>query len=440
MAISHNAVFESDSVKTDQLQQTIQSLLNFDDSVPRRCKSRENTRLEFKESFSFGNLPEYARTMAAFSNARGGFIVFGIKDAPRELVGIDAARFNDIDGEKLSTNLNSCLEPALDWEVFTITVDRHTLGVIAVVECENKPVICIKNSGKKLKEGDIYYRYNGQTRRIKHQELRQILTDNQEKVHEKWRKVFSEVSRIGVENVQLLDMEKKEMVGKGGRLLISDELMKEIRFIREGNFTEKQGEGLPTLEVIGKVQPISSESISLVKTIQKEVSINEKDILEGFLEQKKVSSPKEYLRQAARESSHYLPIFYYSRLAGFNTTGLRDYLTEHCTSRSKLLERLDRPANLALGSIDAQSDAGTERREIFEKLEQRDFDDLLELNRFRLFEAITHYKPTKVPPALLRQLARIVSEKFCSLKSNERTAFRKAIAHLDQLQNGVNYL
>jgi len=440
MAISHDAVFKSGMARLSYLRQTVHSLLNFDKSVPRRCKSRENTRLEFKESFNFGNLAEYARTMAAFSNARGGFIVFGIKDSPRELVGVDTEKFNGIDGEKLSTGLNSFLEPAIDWEVFTVTVDTHTLGVIAVAECENKPVICIRNSGKTLKEGDIYYRYSGQTRRIKHQELRQILMEGQERVNEKWRKIFSEVSRIGVENVQLLDMAGKEMVGKGGRLLISDELIKGIHFIREGHFTERQGEGLPTLKMVGEVHPISSEGVLPFKTIQKEVSINENDILEGFLKQREVQSPKEYLRQAARESSHYLPIFYYARLAGLNAAKLRDYLNEHCTSRSKLLERLDNHSNLTRSSITAQSDAGTERRAILEKLNQRDFDDLLELNRLRLFEAITHYESANTLLALLEQLALIVSEEFSSFKGRERTAFRKAVAHLDQLQNGGDYL
>src|SRR5690625_7298845 len=84
MAISHDAVFKSGMARLSYLRQTVHSLLNFDKSVPRRCKSRENTRLEFKESFNFGNLAEYARTMAAFSNARGGFIVFGIKDSRSE--------------------------------------------------------------------------------------------------------------------------------------------------------------------------------------------------------------------------------------------------------------------------------------------------------------------------------------------------------------------
>ena len=41
-------------------------------------KSREGSRLEFKESFNLANSALYARTMASFSNAKGGFIAFGV--------------------------------------------------------------------------------------------------------------------------------------------------------------------------------------------------------------------------------------------------------------------------------------------------------------------------------------------------------------------------
>ena len=52
-------------------------------------KQRESSTIEFKESFNFGNMPKYSKTMAAFANNKGGYILFGIKDSPRELIGTD---------------------------------------------------------------------------------------------------------------------------------------------------------------------------------------------------------------------------------------------------------------------------------------------------------------------------------------------------------------
>ena len=51
--------------------------------------ARESSEIEFKESFNFGNMPKYSKTMAAFANNKGGYILFGIKDSPRELIGTD---------------------------------------------------------------------------------------------------------------------------------------------------------------------------------------------------------------------------------------------------------------------------------------------------------------------------------------------------------------
>ena len=52
--------------------------------------------LEFKESFNLGNMDEYAKTMAAFANNRGGIIIFGVKDNPRIPIGIRKEKFDNI--------------------------------------------------------------------------------------------------------------------------------------------------------------------------------------------------------------------------------------------------------------------------------------------------------------------------------------------------------
>ena len=46
-------------------------------------KSRESNTVEFKENFNASNTSKYAKTMAAFANNKGGYIIFGITDRPR---------------------------------------------------------------------------------------------------------------------------------------------------------------------------------------------------------------------------------------------------------------------------------------------------------------------------------------------------------------------
>ena len=57
------------------------------DAKTRVVRSRESARREFKVTFERADLPRYAKTMAAFANAQGGMLIFGIRNKPRELVG-----------------------------------------------------------------------------------------------------------------------------------------------------------------------------------------------------------------------------------------------------------------------------------------------------------------------------------------------------------------
>ena len=52
----------------------VQGLLRLDANNPTRLTSRENSRLEYKERFHWANRAKYAKTLAAFANASGGFI------------------------------------------------------------------------------------------------------------------------------------------------------------------------------------------------------------------------------------------------------------------------------------------------------------------------------------------------------------------------------
>lgn len=71
-----------------------------------KLKSRENGYLEFKESFNWGNKNEYVRTIAAFANAKGGYLVFGVTNSPRTLKGLTSDKFENTDTAKITEYLN----------------------------------------------------------------------------------------------------------------------------------------------------------------------------------------------------------------------------------------------------------------------------------------------------------------------------------------------
>ena len=62
----------------------------FSSSTSNKITARESSQLEFKEQFNWLSKDKYAKSMVAFANNKGGYIVFGIKDQPRELVGLQS--------------------------------------------------------------------------------------------------------------------------------------------------------------------------------------------------------------------------------------------------------------------------------------------------------------------------------------------------------------
>ena len=70
-------------------QENLNNIFKVSAKYPDRLNSRESSWLEFKEKFSFGSLSKYAKTMAAFANTQGGYIVFGVKNQPHRMVGIE---------------------------------------------------------------------------------------------------------------------------------------------------------------------------------------------------------------------------------------------------------------------------------------------------------------------------------------------------------------
>src|SRR6266478_5170013 len=75
----------------------LQSLLKLRNDSKNILQNRENSQLEFKETFNLGSLAKYSRTMAAFANNKGGYIVFGVEPSPHRLKGVNKGKFEECD-------------------------------------------------------------------------------------------------------------------------------------------------------------------------------------------------------------------------------------------------------------------------------------------------------------------------------------------------------
>lgn len=231
---------------------------------------REGQELEFKEQFNLAGLADYFKDFAAFSNNRGGYLVFGVKDSPRVPIGLNEKsieQFVKIDPERISGHLLEIYSSDIRWEQAELEIDGKTYGVFRIYEAISKPVIAKKDEGKDqlIKNGDIYYRYGGRTQKIQHSELETIIQRRVEQNNKQWLDLMSKIGNAGPQNAAILDTERALIEKDDSKILVMDEdLARKMKFIKEGEFSEK--EGAATLKLIGDVVPI--DKVEIVKKVK----------------------------------------------------------------------------------------------------------------------------------------------------------------------------
>ncbi len=214
--------------------------------------NRESFDLEYKQSFHFGDsLIEYVRSMVGMANNRGGKIIFGIQDSPRKPIGLKNDKFATVDTTKINNVVSEYFSHEFDWELTSIEFNKLEFGIIEIKESENKPIVCKKTKQKFVREGAIYYRYRGETKEISYPELANILDKEKEKERKLWMSHIQKISDIGPQNVQFLDTYKGEINVGNEKILIDKSLLDQIKFVKEGQFVEK--DGAPALTLAGEI-------------------------------------------------------------------------------------------------------------------------------------------------------------------------------------------
>lgn len=263
---------------------------------------REGQELEFKEQFNLAGLADYFRDFAAFSNNRGGYLVFGVKDSPRVPHGMNQKSielFQKIDPEKITGYLLELFSSDIRWDQADFEIDGNVFGVFRIYEADSKPVIAKKDEGKDqtLKNGDIYYRYGGRTQKIQYAELETIISKRVEQNNNQWLDLMSKIGKAGPQNAAILDTERALIEKDDAKILVMDEeLAGKIKFIKEGHFSEK--EGAATLKLIGDVVPI--DKVEVIKKVKenliKEYPLSAMELAQAVKEELPVSSQHQVWR------------------------------------------------------------------------------------------------------------------------------------------------
>ena len=187
----------------------------------------ESRRLEFKEAFPKGD--QVARTAVAFANGAGGKIVFGVKDSPRQIVGI-----SDDQLFKTEERINNCIfdlcAPSIVPEIYIQSVEGKLLLVVELYPGSQKPY-GLKKPGR---PNEVYIRAGASNRKASPETI--------EALERQRRKVSFDALTVydcPVEDIDLSQF-KKAFKSQTGRKL------GKTQFFNMGLLQKKEGHEYPT--------------------------------------------------------------------------------------------------------------------------------------------------------------------------------------------------
>lgn len=418
-------------------------------SNPEYIHGRESTTIEYKQSYNHGGMAQYFKTMASFANADGGYIIFGIGDSPRVFLGLTEKAKNQFDNikiEEFTQNLNEYFQPEIKWGHAIFEYRDKFYGVIYTYALSSKPCICSKNFSEKngklcLEEGDIYYRYRARSQKIRYAELNNIFNQSREQEAQKWRKLIEHTAKIGISNASILNLNNGEMVIGNSMVIMDEELINKIQFIKEGSFVEK--EGAPAIRLIGNVENITTYD-GVILTAPKLRAIEQEDVVRAFLKNSVIEAPFEFIKIIMNCNSGFQPIYYYIKQHGSTINEIIDYIEESQKSSQTiriLLERLKgrKEEKQILSKNDSESYLN--KMKYLEKWEKQKIEEIkIELEKkennnwfLQSFFLIDDATLKQEHSYFKETLFELYEEIYKSSRSNIAGLFRRVLCRLDEV-------
>ncbi len=395
----------------------------------------ETDRHECKENFGFRHADKWLRAVAALANNEGGYILFGVKDKHIEggsvaedsyqVFGLDREEFFNADPADFSNKLKSIFDPTPRIETGTVVLGEMRVGVIFVHRHPGRPVIATKNEGA-VKEGDIFYRYPGQSNRIKYSDLRSMLDERDRQARERMLPMLSELLKLGPQNAMIADLNQGKLSDEKRSILIGEELLDRINFIREGEFREE--EGAPTLRLVGDVQTVDGTGAEVRKAF-----VTPNDLIDEFLALNSPFDPKDYIRCAVEGGNGaWLPMHYYAGKAAMSQADLSEFIMRTAAP----IKRREMYRDRAVGVVSAFKTTGGKSSEFLDDLNDgklpvvTDVSDAANVGRAM---AALEGKPTIELSKLLGLMKECKAIIQNSEKASWMSTLRRGLARLDEL-------
>lgn len=185
-------------------------------------KKGENSRVQFKERLD--NQDSIAAELIAFSNSKGGVLVFGVNDKTGEAIGLNYIQIQDY-GNKIGTIANELIKPQVFITTEVVDICGKSLLVVDVAEGIAKPY--------KDRNGTIWIKQGADKRR---------LTDNNEQIRlfQQSGLIYIDEMKVPYTGIEDIDTEKV----KKYLVAVSDEeepitptLLKNVNVIKDDQLT-----------------------------------------------------------------------------------------------------------------------------------------------------------------------------------------------------------
>lgn len=295
---------------------------------------KESDTFECKENFN-ADAGTLVKPLVSFANNKGGYILYGVKDAIWEVVGLTKKKISDFEAwdlERLSGTLFDYAGCGLSVEKTTFNIAEKTIGVLYVHRATKRPIIMNKQNGE-ISTGQIYYRYPSMNRLIGSVELDAIIEDRVNSIiSTTLSKHIQNIIKNGIENTAILNLKTGEVEGKSGNFVIDETLLPKIQFIKEGEFVETKG--APALKLMGDLHPITTVAeVEVEKEVEKSITI--KGVIEAFVKQTVIAAPLEYIKTIALDNGKWMPIHYFIKKSKKNNEEIKEYLESLKKSEGK---------------------------------------------------------------------------------------------------------
>lgn len=426
-----------DHLEKSEVEIQINSIFQTAPNAPNRLNKRESGTIEFKANFHKGgkSWEEYGKTIAAFANNKGGFLVFGVKNRPHDLIGLGNNNFDEFDPAKLTEFLNKMFAPEINWSKHLHEIDGKRFGILRIEECTSKPIVAISNGQDHIKEAEIYYRYRGRSEKVKYPELKKILDNVRQREQDNWMRHLQRIASIGVDNAAIFNPDDGTVTGKSGTFVIDKSLLPKLSFIHEGEFREVTG--APAIKLVGEAQILAAGEVYGKEIRVERQSIRAKDIVEFFLEQKKPDKPEFFIEQACHEPTGYLPIYYFCSLGGLTRQDILDLVMREESSQQgkrKLIERIQcEDVAISEDIPDTGSQSSIQKKEFRQSFINKAITDPEnETDLTRKLSALRNLNVDEIDKDYIFPIMKRWYEIFWERGSIIRTNLYKTICHLDK--------